>query len=43
MEETVNAHRGQTERGELSREADLLKPGSKEGNQSGGCTLAVEG
>lgn len=29
-------------RGELSVEADLLRLGSKEGNQSGACMLAVE-
>lgn len=43
VEETANAHGGQSVRGELNREADLLRPGSKEGDQSGGCTHAVEG
>lgn len=42
MEETVNAHRANCER-KISREADLFRPESKEGNQPGGCTLVVEG
>lgn len=35
MEGTVKSHRGQTLRGELSREGDLLRLGREEGNQSG--------
>lgn len=36
-------HTGRTVRGKISREADLFRPESKEGNQPGGCTLVVEG
>lgn len=39
----MNAFRGQTMKEQLSREADLLRLGSKKGNKYRGFKLAVEG